>query len=267
MSSHHEATAGWLKRNLGWSNDPLTWTETIFGFGLLLGLWILWALGQLPGFPALIEVVCWALFSLTAIGVAFWMSGPILFYDLVSLARRTRYFFLRCLYALLLALLLGWVYLIFYVDTNTSRMRPDQIAHFAETYFYIFMSVQFIVVAVLTPAYTAGAIAEEKDRKTLEFLLATDLRNREIVLSKLLSRLANITLLVLAGLPILSFLQFLGGVDPNRVFAGFAVTGLTMVSLAGLSILDSVLTKRPRDAIALTYLGAAAYLFLSGGSW
>ena len=33
---------------------------------------------------------------------------------------------------------------------------------------------------MLTPAYVAGAISEEKDRKTLEFLLATDLRNREI---------------------------------------------------------------------------------------
>jgi ABC-type transport system involved in multi-copper enzyme maturation permease subunit len=129
------------------------------------------------------------------------------------------------------------------------------------------MVIQFLTVAVLTPAYTAGAIAEEKDRKTLEFLLATDLYNREIVLSKLASRVANLTLIVLAGLPILSFLQFMGGVDPNLVLAGFAATAMTMLSLAGLSILYSVWYKRPRDAIVMTYLTGATYLLLSLGLW
>ena len=79
----------------------------------------------------------------------------------------------------------------------------------------------------------AGSIAEEKDRKTLEFLLATDLRNREIILSKLGARLANLLLFILTGLPILSILQFLGGVDPNLVLAGFAATFLTMAGLGG----------------------------------
>ena len=49
------------------------------------------------------------------------------------------------------------------------------------------------VILLLTPAYTAGAVAEEKERRTLEFILATDLRNREIILGKVLSRLLNLT--------------------------------------------------------------------------
>src|SRR5262249_55881302 len=77
----------------------------------------------------------------------------------------------------------------------------------------------------------------------------------------------NLTLIILAGLPILSFLQFLGGVDPNLVLAGFAATALTMFSVAGLGILYSVWYKKPRDAIVMTYLTAAAYLLLSGASW
>jgi len=47
------------------------------------------------------------------------------------------------------------------------------------------------------------AIAEEKERKTLDFLLASDLRSREIVLGKLASRLAYLTLVLLTGLPLL----------------------------------------------------------------
>jgi ABC-type transport system involved in multi-copper enzyme maturation permease subunit len=269
MSPSLEATADWLKRNLAWSNSRESWEErigfvAIFASAVVVG-WVRVRLSLSQ------EVVLWAAL-IVALAVLFrrgWLRlcGPMLFYDLVRVARRPRYFYLRFLYTLLLSLLLGWVYLLWYLNSDTGRLQPNEMARFAESFFYTFMGVQFLVVAVLTPAYTAGAIAEEKERKTLEFLLATDLRNREIVLSKLLSRLANITLLVLAGLPILSFLQFLGGVDPNLVLAGFAATAMTMCSLAGLSILNSVLVKRPRDAIALTYLGAAAYLILSGGTW
>jgi hypothetical protein len=68
---------------------------------------------------------------------------------------------------------------------------------------------------------------------------------------------------VLTGLPILSFLQFLGGIDPNLVLAGYAVTGLTMLGLAGLSILASAYCKRSRDAIAICYLIVFAYYAVS----
>jgi ABC-type transport system involved in multi-copper enzyme maturation permease subunit len=195
------------------------------------------------------------------------VTGPLLFYDLLRIARRQRYFLLRTLYALLLGVLLGWIYLLVMLENRGETMGRREAASFAEAFFYSFQGVQFVVMVLLTPAYTAGSIAEEKDRKTLEFVLATDLRNREIVLSKYFSRLANLSLLLLAGLPILSFLQFMGGVDPNLVLAGFAGTGLTMMSLASLSMVNSVLTRKPRDAIFLTYLGAAAYLILSGASW
>src|SRR5579871_3158497 len=99
------------------------------------------------------------------------------------------------------------------------------------------------------------------ERNTLYFLLATDLYTREIFLSKYLSRLANMTLLLLTGLPILSVLQFMGGVDADLMLAGFAGTGLTMLGLASVSILMSTLLKRPRDAIALTYLLLIIYIF------
>src|SRR5262245_39826726 len=127
----------------------------------------------------------------------------------------------------------------------------------------MFQILQYHTILNLTPAYTAGAIAEEKDRKTLEFLLATDLRDREIVLSKLAARLANLGLIVLTGLPILSLTQFLGGVDPNLVLAGFGFTALTLASLASFSILASAYFQKPRDAITVTYLGAGAFLALT----
>jgi ABC-type transport system involved in multi-copper enzyme maturation permease subunit len=144
-----------------------------------------------------------------------------------------------------------------------GNVPPYVASEIAQSYFEALMGLQLVVVLVLTPAYVAGSIADEKSRKTLEFLLATDLRNREIVLSKLGSRLANLTIFVLTGLPILSFLQFLGGIDPNLVLAGYLGTGLTMLGLAGVSILASTYCRRSRDAIAVSYLVVFAYYAIS----
>lgn len=192
------------------------------------------------------------------------LFGPVLFYDLLRTARRGRFFLLRCGYAIFLLLTLFSVYGNFHEDVWSGSIRASQMAQFAESFFYTFMSIQFVVVALLTPAYVAGAVAEEKERKTLEFLLATDLRNQEIILSKLLSRLANMALLILTGLPILAMTQFLGGVDPALVLLSFGGTGMTMLGLASLSILSSVYARKPRNAIMQTYLVMVAYLCVTG---
>jgi ABC-type transport system involved in multi-copper enzyme maturation permease subunit len=259
-----------LRRRLAWSNSPQSWRERASVLVVLAGAGALWRFR--PELPPSVQVLFGGLL-LAALALFLrrgWVKvfGPVFFYDLVRLGRRGRYFLLRTLYAGGLLALLGWVYLIWLMDnSNDGAIRANDMAEFAGSFFYMFIAVQFAVVVVLTPGYVAGSIAEEKDRKTLEFLLATDLRNREIVLSKVTARLLNLLMIVLTGLPILSLLQFLGGVDPNLVLAGFAATGMTMASLAGLSILCSVWARRPRDAIAFTYLLAAAYLILSGMSW
>jgi ABC-type transport system involved in multi-copper enzyme maturation permease subunit len=269
MSLLLNACVTWVRQSFAWSNSRQSWEERLGVTIVLGGAALLVAFGA--GRSLAQQAVLWGLLVL-ALAVLFrrgWLKlfGPVLFYDLVRIGRRTRYILLRSLYAVFLLALLSWIYLIWAVRSEGGTIRASEMAQFAESFFYTFMVVQFLAVALLTPAYTAGAIADEKNRRTLEFLLATDLRNREIVLSKLVSRLANLLLIVLTGLPILSFLQLVGGVDPGLVLAGFAATGLTMVSLAGLSIFCSVLAKKPRDAIIVTYLAAAAYLILSGASW
>jgi ABC-type transport system involved in multi-copper enzyme maturation permease subunit len=190
------------------------------------------------------------------------LFGPVLFYDLVSLARRGRYVLLRCGYALALLFTLYNVYGNY--EYALRAINTNAMAEFAQAFFFTFVCIQFLAVLLLTPACTAGAIAEEKERRTLEFLLATDLRNREIVLSKLVARVANLGLLILTGLPVLSLTQLWGGVDPNLVIDAFAVTALTLASLGSLSILCSIYFKKPRDAILLTYLVMVAYFGCSG---
>lgn len=269
MSDLVQSWSSSLRRQLAWSNSRRSWQERSAA-AVLLAIAFAWWFGSARMSLAQRTAGWSVLLLLLAIVLRRgWLKlfGPVLFYDLVRLARRSRYILIRTAYAGFLLLLLTWMYLTVADFSRSQPVNSGRMAEFAEAFFATFLSIQFAVAALLTPVYTAGAIASEKEQKTLEFLLATDLDNREIVLSKLASRLAHLTFLLLAGLPILSFLQFLGGIDPDWVLAGFTATALTMLSLASFSILNSVLLRRARDAIFLSYLGAVAYLVLSAASW
>lgn len=194
----------------------------------------------------------------------FSLFGPVLAYDVLRVGRQSRRIWFRVSFVALLAILLIWVYFTWHAFRSNRVPQPKDMAKLAETYFSVFMVVQFIVVCLMTPAAVAGAIAEEKERRTLEFLLATDLRDREILFGKLASRVGSVLLFLLAGLPVLALMQFFGGIDPELVFAGFAATVVLVLSLAALSIAASVMSRRARDAIAMTYLLAVAYVLTSG---
>jgi hypothetical protein len=79
----------------------------------------------------------------------------------------------------------------------------------------------------------------------------------------LLSRVIGLAFLILIGLPILSALQFLGGIDPNLLLAGFAVTCFTLLSIGSLGVLCSVYARRPQGAVLLTYVTLVSYMVLS----
>jgi ABC-type transport system involved in multi-copper enzyme maturation permease subunit len=266
MSSIVPNGAGWLERHLSWSNSRQSWIERFCGLALLGAAVVLVLLG--PHLRLSQQVVLWGLLVVAAAALLRrgWLKllGPVFFYDLIRTARRGRYVLLRCGYAGLLAFVLFWMaWLSLWRVDARGGIPANRMTNLAETFFTTFIFIQFGAIMLFTPGYVAGAIAEEKERRTLEYLLATDLRNREIVLGKLASRLLNLTLLILTGLPILSFLELMGGVDPNLLLSVFVATGLTMLSLAALSILASTLVKRARDAIVLTYLGMVAYLVFS----
>jgi ABC-type transport system involved in multi-copper enzyme maturation permease subunit len=147
------------------------------------------------------------------------------------------------------------------VDFDT--VSPSRVSRFANTFFEVSVVIQWVVMALLTPVYVAPTIAVEKECKTLEFLFATDLRNREIIFGKLLSRVMTLVAFVLAGLPLLAFLQLFGGIDPEQLLAATIATVTLVLGLSAMSIWVSTSIRRAREAIMLSYLCMAAYVAVS----
>src|SRR5579864_2055306 len=254
---------GWLRRQFAWSNTRQSWQERLGFIGLVAGGAAGWYFSEnWSPEQRVVLLAAWLL------GLAMLLRrgllklfGPVFFYELLRGSRR-RVHLARTVYAVILLFAVSYPFLLREeLDLNDRSLQGQ--AEMAEFLFRVFFFLQLGLICLLTPLMVAGAISSEKEQRTLEFMLATDLRSREIILGKLAGRLANMTLFLLAGLPIIAMLQLLGGIDPGLLFVGFAATGLTFLSLAAVSIWHSAMLKRSRDAIVTTFLSAAGYIVLS----
>jgi ABC-type transport system involved in multi-copper enzyme maturation permease subunit len=249
--------AGFLLFSVLASVLPLVWQGTF----TLLASWQVFAFG----------VIGLVVLLIAFRKVWFGFFSPVVRFDLVRSSRRNRFLVLRCAYAVALLGLLFWFHWQWFKNWgdfeslfSQQNIAVAEMPRFAASFFAMFLTLQYLVVLLLTPVYLGGAIAEEKEQRTLEYLLATDLNDREIVFSKLAARLAGVGLLLLTGLPVLALTQLWGGVDPALLLAGFAITGATVVSLGSLALLNSVFARRPLDAVVRTYVYLALFLVFGG---
>lgn len=182
--------------------------------------------------------------------------GPVFQAELVTTARRARYFVVRALYGLVLLLVLWSGYRAL---REVLAYRPDEeltigeMTEFARGLFQTFAMAQFLTILVLTPALVAPVIAAEKSRKTLQYLLCSRLSSAEVVLGKLAARVLLLVVLLAVGLPVLSLLMLFGGIDREMIALTYAALGAEVIFLAGLSILVSTLATEPRRAIFHAY--------------
>ena len=121
--------------------------------------------------------------------------------------------------------------------------------------------VSFHGISIFGVATAAAlSIAGEKDRRTLDFLLATRLGNAEIVLGKLVSSLTVFFSTLAAGLPVMLLLNTLGSIDLPLILLTYAALTCLAFFLASLSIWVSTGTSDSRGALHGSILYIMAWL-------
>jgi ABC-type transport system involved in multi-copper enzyme maturation permease subunit len=218
-------------------------------------------LGSVVGYVSVLLVFAGALWAI-------WpqdggnLIGPLFWYEIGRLERRRRTRIVRVCFCLLLLSTLWWAFTHRFPDTpaftlaETSQTSVPirESARFALEAVTKFMILQGLVVFVVTPAYLASAVAEDRERNILDGLFTTPLVNREIILGKMLGRLAFMASLILSGMPILCMTRVWGGVDISFILANYAITLLTLLSVGSLSILISTVSPDRANAIASSYI-------------
>jgi ABC-type transport system involved in multi-copper enzyme maturation permease subunit len=200
------------------------------------------------------------------------LIGPLFGWELVRLARRGQDFRARFLLAAGLLLVLTIFTIIWFRATDlyqlffgtSSVLGARDSARFGEQFTVAFLLAQIAILVLLTPAYAAGAISEEKERKTFIYLLISELSNREIVFGKFLGRLTFLLGVMLAGLPVLALTQVYGGTSEKFLLMGYLITACTVIMLAAVSAAAAMAVDTYRGALFRAY-GFAALHSLVGG--
>lgn len=142
---------------------------------------------------------------------------------------------------------------------DLRQTGPDMAARALEV-FVVLSVMQTVLILMVAPALTAGTIAGERERQTLDLLLSTRLTALEIVAGKLVAGLAFTLLLILASLPLLGIVFLFGGVSIGLLLRTAAVQITTALMLGAAGVMFSSLVRRPGAA---TVLGLLSSLFLT----
>jgi ABC-type transport system involved in multi-copper enzyme maturation permease subunit len=130
------------------------------------------------------------------------------------------------------------------------------------TIFTFLVLFQVALLAFITPALTAGAISGERERQTIDLLFVTPLAPFSIIWGKLLASMSFVVLLLILSVPIFSLVFLFGGIELDQVFAAFALTGVTAMTLGFLGVAFSTIFKRTLAATVASY--GAAFVLLVG---
>lgn len=130
----------------------------------------------------------------------------------------------------------------------------------------MFMFLAFFqlgLVLFITPGLTGGVISSERERQTLSILLTTTQSSFTIIIGKLLSSVAYLVLLILASLPIYSFVFLYGGISPTQLVQVFFFSLFTMLVIGSFGVLFSTLIRKTIVSMVTTY---SVTLFIIGGT-
>jgi ABC-type transport system involved in multi-copper enzyme maturation permease subunit len=192
------------------------------------------------------------------------LVGPVFRAELVRTARRQRYYLLRVAYGFALLLLIWGDYaaLVELAEGRGSTPSIAEIADFAVRTFGSFAGFQLATILVLVPPLFGAVIADEKQRKTIHYLMASQLSSGEIVFDKLAARLLHVGVFILLGLPVISLLTLFGGVAWEYVVVAYVGTCSTTFFAAAMATLVSTFARRVRQGVLIAYVLEFAWLIV-----
>ncbi|MGF7058972.1 ABC transporter permease [Brassicibacter mesophilus] len=179
------------------------------------------------------------------------MMNPVLKKELKTRMRSWKTPLMMSIYTTILAALMLLIFSEAFLGYNNYRgVRPSSLKEM----FFIISILQLILIIFIVPATTSSSISGERERSTLDLLICTRLSSRSIILGKLMSSLAEIILLLLVSIPVLSIMFLFGGVSPGNILTIFAFYFVTSILLGSIGIFCSTFFKKTTASTIVSYL-------------
>ena len=178
--------------------------------------------------------------------------NPIIVKELRSRMRGARAFVILTIVLLLLA---GFSYLIYRLTLAMAPTAGTPVSpQIGQTLFNTLAFIELMIVCLITPAVTAGAISSEREKLTYEMLLSTPLHPTSILWGKLVSALSYVFLLIFAAVPLASLVFTFGGVSLRDMAKVLFILVTTTITLGVLGVFLSAWLGRTARATVASYL-------------
>jgi ABC-type transport system involved in multi-copper enzyme maturation permease subunit len=142
-------------------------------------------------------------------------------------------------------------------SVEASRGRPAQLG---VGLFQTFVSLLIVYVSLMGPAAAAGAIASEREGRTLEPLLLTGLTPRDVARGKFLAAYAAIALQIVAFLPLAAIPFLFGGVAASELIVAVIYVMIVAAVAVAFGLAVAARTQTLRGALAVSIILPAASL-------
>lgn len=200
-------------------------------------------------------------FSLRADLRAFRMN-PLMLKELRERMRGARAFVVLGVY---LALMSGFAILVYLIERNNSPITLTSVTgELGRRLFGGIVGLQLLLILFIAPAFTAGAISNERERKTYDLLHITLLPKPSFIIGKLQSALSYIFLLLLAAIPLQSIAFLFGGVTEVEVAIAFIILMVMAIAFGTVGLYFSTTVERTVTASIRAYALAG---IMTAGIW
>jgi len=187
-------------------------------------------------------------------------ENPVLSKDLRTRMRGSKAFLVQGFYAGLLALMMGLYYLSWWIRYQTGASPLLISSDLGRGLYLLIFETQAALVALITPALTAGTITLEREQRTYELLACTRLAPRTILAGKLLSGWLFVVMLVTCSLPLAAVCLMFGGVSFTELVWSYVMLCLFALLFGSIGVLFSAVLARSMQAVLLTYGSVGSYL-------
>jgi ABC-type transport system involved in multi-copper enzyme maturation permease subunit len=152
-----------------------------------------------------------------------------------------------------LTVLSGFVWMLESLVSQSARGGTFESSQTGTTVFTGLLFLETLLVVFLAPAFTTGAISQEREKQTLDLLVATPISSFSIVIGKLFSALAWVFILVIASIPLTAIVFVFGGVAPEDLVRGYVVLLIDAIGLGTIGLFFSALLRRTLAATVASY--------------
>ena len=160
------------------------------------------------------------------------IGWPILLREMRADFRKNRFLLTH---TLCLALLATVVLVLVATQIEDQGTTPTRIG---QSLFGIFFIVQYLVILLVFPGFSATTFAEERGRHTLDLLLTTTMRPPELVFGKFLASSMYCVLYVIASIPLMAVAFLFGGITPDEVAMAYVllIAFTLLISMLGVCV-------------------------------